>query len=37
MKTRQDNNVADCIGMISAEYDIELSWLFKKVMVYDKD
>ena len=25
MKTRLDNNVTDCKGVISTEYDIELS------------
>ena len=27
MKVKQDNNVTDCIGTVSAEIKNELSWL----------
>ena len=37
MKTRQDNDMIDYKGVISIEYDIELSRPIKQCAVYDKD
>ena len=37
MKGRQDNNVIDCIGVTSTEYDTEVSRLIRQCAVYDKD
>lgn len=36
-KTIQDNDVIDCIGVIFAEYDIELLRLVELCVVYDED
>ena len=37
MKTRLDNNVTDCKGVISVKYDTELSRLIGQCAVYDED
>lgn len=37
MMTRKDNNVTNLIGLISIEYDTELSRLMRQCAVYDKD
>ena len=36
-KTRRDNNVTDCKGVISVKYDTELSRLIGQCAVYDED
>ena len=35
MKTRQDNSVTHCIGVIYIENDNELSWSIRLVAFYD--
>lgn len=37
MKTRQDNGVANYIGVIYAKNEIELSWSIGLGTVYDKN
>ena len=37
MKTRQENDVIDHKGVISVEYDTELSRLIGQCVVYDED
>ena len=37
MKTRQVNNVTDCIGVIYAKNDTELSWPIGSIVDYDEN
>lgn len=37
MKSRWDNNVTDCVGVIFIEYDIGLSSLNKYCEIYDEE
>lgn len=37
MKTRQDIDMIDRIGMIFVENDTELSWLYEPGVVYDEN
>ena len=37
MKTKKGNIVTDCEGVISVEYNIELSTLIGQCVMYDKD
>ena len=36
-KTRQDNDMTDCIGTIYVENETELSWPIKLGVVYDEN
>ena len=35
-KTRQDNDDIDCESMVYIEIGIELSWLIKQYVIYEK-
>ena len=37
MKTRQDNDITDCTGVIYAKNDDELLWLIEQDVVYDEN
>lgn len=37
MKTKQDNNLTNRVGMFYTENDIELSWLVKSSAVYEEN
>ena len=37
MKTRQDNDVTNCIGAVYAENKIELSWLIRSSIDCDEN
>lgn len=37
MKTRHDNDMIDCIGVVYVENDNELSWPIKSGVVYDEN
>ena len=37
MKTRKDNDVTNCIGVVYVENEIELSWPIRPSVVYDEN
>ena len=37
MKTRQDNDLTDCIGVFYGKNDIELSWPIRQGIICDEN